>query len=382
MTIRLFDQDPQLRTFTATVLACEEKDGQYLVTLDRTAFFPEGGGQGADHGMLGGANVLDAHEHGGVIAHLTDAPLAVGETVTGCVDSLRRLTMSQQHSGEHMFSGLVCRLFGYDNVGFHIGSDAVTMDFNGPLTEEDVLRVERLVNEAIWEDKPIKAYVPPKDELEAMHYRSKKALTGDVRIVSIDGVDTCACCGTHLMTTGGVGQVKVIGLAKYKSGVRVSILCGVRALEYENMIQQQVKEIGKTLSVKLHETAQATQRLLAERDQLRYENEQLGMRLFEAEAKAEAGSAVRLVAADMLAASQLRKAAGLLAAGAKLAVVIAPREDGWNFAMSSQTEDVRPATRALCEAFGGKGGGPKDMTQGVLGRASAEEIREKLNALA
>ena len=267
-------------------------------------------------------------------------------------------------------------------MGFHIGSDAVTMDFNGPLTEEDVLRVERLVNEAIWEDKPIKAYVPPKDELEAMHYRSKKALTGDVRIVSIDGVDTCACCGTHLMTTGGVGQVKVIGLAKYKSGVRVSILCGVRALEYENMIQQQVKEIGKTLSVKLHETAQATQRLLAERDQLRYENEQLGMRLFEAEAKAEAGSAIRLVAADMLAASQLRKAAGLLAAGAKLAVVIAPREDGWNFAMSSQTEDVRPATRALCEAFGGKGGGPKDMTQGVLGRASAEEIREKLNALA
>lgn len=382
MTIRLFDQDPQLRTFTATVLACEEKDGQYLVTLDRTAFFPEGGGQGADHGTLGGANVLDAHEHGGVIAHLTDAPLAVGETVTGCVDSLRRLTMSQQHSGEHMFSGLVCRLFGYDNVGFHIGSDAVTMDFNGPLTEEDVLRVERLVNEAIWEDKPIKAYVPPKDELEAMHYRSKKALTGDVRIVSIDGVDTCACCGTHLMTTGGVGQVKVIGLAKYKSGVRVSILCGVRALEYENMIQQQVKEIGKTLSVKLHETAQATQRLLAERDQLRYENEQLGMRLFEAEVKAEAGSAIRLVAADMLAASQLRKAAGLLAAGAKLAVVIAPREDGWNFAMSSQTEDVRPATRALCEAFGGKGGGPKDMTQGVLGRASAEEIREKLNALA
>ena len=382
MTIRLFDMYPQLRTFTATVLACEEKNGQYLVTLDQTAFFPEGGGQGADHGTLGGAAVLDAHEHGGVITHLTDAPLAVGETVTGCVDSLRRLTMSQQHSGEHMFSGLVCRLFGYDNVGFHIGSDAVTMDFNGPLTEEDVLRVERLVNEAIWEDKPIKAYFPPKEELEAMHYRSKKALTGDVRIVTIDGIDTCACCGTHLPTTGCVGQVKVIGLMKYKSGVRVSILCGIRALEYENMIQQQVKEIGKTLSVKLHETAQAAEKLLAERDHLRYQNEQLGMRLFEAEAKAEAGNAVRLIAADMLAASQLRKAAGILAQGAKLAAVIAPREDGWNFAMSSETEDVRPVTRALCEAFGGKGGGPRDMTQGVLGSASVQAIREKLNTLA
>ena len=175
--------------------------------------------------------------------------------------------------------------------------------------------------------------------------------------------------------------MKVIGLMKYKSGVRVSILCGVRALEYENMIQQQVKEIGKTLSVKLHETAEAAAKLLAERDQLRYQNEQLGLRLFEAEAKAQMGSDVRLVVGDMLAASQLRKAAGWLAQGAKIAMVIAPREEGWNYAMSSQTEDVRPVTRALCEAFGGKGGGPKDMTQGVLGKASETEIREKLCAL-
>ena len=382
MTIRLFDQDPQLRTFTARVLACQEQDGQYLVTLDRTAFFPEGGGQGADHGTLGGANVLDAHEHDGVIAHLTDAPLPVGETVTGCVDSLRRLTMSQQHSGEHMFSGLVCRLFGYSNVGFHIGSDAVTMDFSGPLTEEDVLRVERLVNEAIWEDKPIQAYFPSKEELAALDYRSKKALTGDVRIVTIDGVDTCACCGTHVPTTGCVGQVKVTGLMKYKSGVRVSILCGIRALAYENMIQQQVKDVSRLLSVRLHEAAEATERLLAERDRLRFQNEQLGMRLFEAEAAGEMECAVRFVAADMLAASQLRKAAGMLARGAKIAMVAAPREDGWSFAISAEHEDVRPVTRALCEAFTGKGGGPRDMTQGVLGSADAQAIRDRLLALA
>ena len=375
MTIRLFDQNPQLREFTAQVLACEQKGDQYLITLDQTAFFPEGGGQGADHGTLGGVNVLDAHEHGGVIAHLTDAPLPVGETVTGCVDSARRLAMSQQHSGEHMFSGLVCRMFGYDNVGFHIGSDAVTMDFNGPLTEEDVLRVERLVNEAIWRNQPIKAYFPPKEELEALAYRSKKELTGDVRIVTIDGVDTCACCGTHMPYTGGVGQVKVIGLMKYKSGVRVSVLCGVRALEYENLIQRQVKDVAKALSVKLNEAAGAVERLIAERDQLRGQNEQLAMRLFEAEAAQEKARAVRMALGDMLPASQLRKAAGLLAQGAKLALVIAPREGGWNFAMSSEQEDVRGATRALCAAFGGKGGGPKDMTQGVLTGGTAEEIR-------
>lgn len=375
MTIRLFDQNPQLREFTAQVLACEQKGDQYLIMLDQTAFFPEGGGQGADHGTLGGVNVLDAHEHGGVIAHLTDAPLPVGETVTGCVDSARRLAMSQQHSGEHMFSGLVCRMFGYDNVGFHIGSDAVTMDFNGPLTEEDVLRVERLVNEAIWRNQPIKAYFPPKEELEALAYRSKKALTGDVRIVTIDGVDTCACCGTHMPYTGGVGQVKVIGLMKYKSGVRVSVLCGVRALEYENLIQRQVKDVAKALSVKLNEAAGAVERLIAERDQLRGQNEQLAMRLFEAEAAQEKARAVRMALGDMLPASQLRKAAGLLAQGARLALVIAPREGGWNFAMSSEQEDVRGVTRALCAAFGGKGGGPKDMTQGVLTGGTAAEIR-------
>ena len=211
-----------------------------------------------------------------------------------------------------------------------------------------------------------------------MTYRSKKAIDGDVRIVNIPGVDTCACCGTHVAQTGGVGQVKVIGLMKYKSGVRVSILCGRRALEYENMEQAQVREIGRLLSVKPGETAEATAKLYAERDALRLRTETLGMRLFEAEAERERGKRVRLVVADMLNAGQLRKAAGLLAEGAALALVLAPREDGWSFALSAQESDVRGATKALCARFGGKGGGPKDMTQGVLGKATPEEIREEM----
>ena len=379
MTIRLFDQDPELRAFTAQVIACEEKgEGCYAVELDRTAFFPEGGGQGADHGTLGGANVLDVHDSHGAITHLTDGALPVGATVEGRIDAVRRLDMTQQHSGEHIFSGLVHRLFGYDNVGFHIGSDAVTMDFNGMLTEEDVRRVEQLANEAVWANLPVQASVPPKDELAAMTYRSKKAIDGDVRIVNIPGVDTCACCGTHVAQTGGVGQVKVIGLMKYKSGVRVSILCGRRALEYENMEQAQVREIGRLLSVKPNETAEAAARLYAERDALRLRCETLGMRLFEAEAQREQGKRARLVVADMLNAGQLRRAAGLLAEGAALALVLAPREDGWSFALSAQETDVRGATKALCARFGGKGGGPKDMTQGVLGKASPEIIRQEL----
>ena len=378
MTIRLYDQDSMLLDFTATVTGCSEKKGQYVITLNQTAFFPEGGGQGADHGVLGGAKVLDCHEHGGEVEHTTDSPLEVGTVVEGHVDPVRRLDMMQQHSGEHIFSGLVCQLFGYDNVGFHIGSEAVTMDFNGALTEADVRRVEQLANEIVWKNVPVNTLLPGKEELEAMHYRSKKALEGTVRIVNIPGADTCACCGTHVKQTGSVGQIKVMGWQKYKSGVRVSILCGRRALAEESLLLEQAKNASVALSCKTQELGGAVERVMAERDQLRYQNEQLGLRIFEMMAAQEEKNAVRMVICDALPASAVRKAAGSLAAGAKLALVLVPREDGYSFAMSSDTEDVRPVTKALCQQFGGKGGGPKDMTQGVLTRGSGEEIRRIL----
>ena len=378
MTIRLYNQDSFLLDFSARVTGCEEKGGKYIVTLDRTAFFPEGGGQGADHGVFGGAQVIDCHEHGGEVEHTTDAPLEVGAQVEGHVDRVRRLDMMQQHSGEHIFSGLVCQLFGYDNVGFHIGSEAVTMDFSGPLTQEDIDRVEAMANGVIWKNVPVNTLLPTGEELAAMNYRSKKALEGEVRIVNIPGADTCACCGTHVKYTGSIGQIKVIGWQKYKAGVRVSILCGRRALEEENILMRQVRESSVALSCRQHETADAVARLLAERDQLKYKNEQLGLRVFDMLAEKEEANAVRVVACDVLAPGAVRKAAGKLAVGARMGLVLVPREDGWNFALSSETEDVRPATKALCQRFGGKGGGPKDMTQGVLSGGAAEEIRAAL----
>ena len=381
MTIRLYDQDAQLMTFTARVIACEEKKGQYAVTLDRTAFFPEGGGQGADHGLLGGVHVVDCHEVHGEVVHTTDGPLTPGSEVRGEVDAVRRLDMMQQHSGEHIFSGLVHSHFGYDNVGFHIGSDAVTMDFNGPLTDEDVRMIEREANAIIWKNIPVVTLLPSPDELKAMTYRSKKELEGTVRIVTIEGADTCACCGTHVRLTGSIGQIKVLSCQKYKSGVRVSILCGRRALEEETLQQEQLRRAAVALSAKQHEAGEAVERVLAERDHLRWQNEQLGLRIFDLMAQAEAERDVRVVACDALTPGALRKAAGKLCQGARLGLVLLAREDGWSFALSSQTEDVRPATRALCEAFGGKGGGPKDMTQGVLARGGAEEIRALLASI-
>ena len=381
MTIRLYNQDSALLEFDAVVTGCEEKNGQYLVTLDRTAFFPEGGGQGADHGVLGSVYVTDCHEVRGEVVHTTDAPLEPGSAVHGQVDAVRRLDMMQQHSGEHIFSGLVCSRFGYDNVGFHIGSDAVTMDFNGPLTEEEARRIEQLANEIVWQNVPVNTLLPSPEELAAMSYRSKKELSGEVRIVNIPGADTCACCGTHVKHTGSIGQIKVLGVQKYKSGVRVSILCGRRALEEENILLDQVRRSGVLLSSKQHDVAAAVERLIGERDQLRWQSEQLGMRLFDAMAAQEAGNAVRVVCCESLSPAQVRKAAGKLCEGARMGLVLIPREGGFSFALSSQTEDVRPATRALCEAFGGKGGGPKDMTQGVLASGTEEAIREKMNAL-
>ena len=381
MTIRLYQQNVDQLDFSAVVVSCEKKDGGYAVVLDQTAFFPEGGGQGADHGTLDDVRVLDAHEKQGEVEHLTSAPLEVGREVHGHVDGVRRLDMMQQHSGEHMFSGLVHGIFGYDNVGFHIGTEAVTMDFNGPLTEEDVHRVELLANQAIWRDQPIEVFIPSREELANIEYRSKKEIDGDVRIVRIEGVDTCACCGTHVHRTGSVGQIKVIGVQKYKSGVRVSILCGRRALEEENAVQDQAKRAGNALSVPTAELSGAVERLLGERDSLRAQNDALGMRIFALLAQNEMEKTVRVVACDALPAAQARKAAGMLADGAKAALVLIPREEGWSFAFSSATEDIRPATRALCETFGGRGGGPKDMTQGVLSGGKAEEVREKLESL-
>ena len=380
MTIRLYDQDSMLLDFTATVTGCMEKKGQYVVTLDQTAFFPEGGGQGADHGVLGGVHVLDCHEHGGEVEHTTDGPLEVGSMVEGHVDAVRRLDMMQQHSGEHIFSGLVCQLFGYDNVGFHIGSEAVTMDFSGPLTQADIDRVEKLANEIVWQNVPVNTLLPSKEELDAMHYRSKKALEGTVRIVNIPGADTCACCGTHVKQTGSIGQIKVLGWQKYKAGVRVSILCGRRALEMENLLLEQVRAGSVALSCKQHELSAAVERVMAERDQLRFKAEQLGLRIFDMMAAQEESNAVRMVVCDALPAGTAGKAAGKLCVGAKVGLVLVPREEGYSFALSSETEDVRPATKALCAAFGGKGGGPKDMTQGLLGCASVEAIRDALNA--
>ena len=228
-TEKLYEADAFTRRFTAAVLACEPVPGGWRAALDRTAFYPEGGGQPCDTGTLGGAAVTGVHASGGVIWHTLDAPLPVGGRVEGELNWARRRDHMEQHTGEHILSGTLHRLFGAENVGFHIGQPAVRMDMDRPLTSAQLAEAETAANAAVRADAPVRAWYPEPGELAGLAYRSKKELDGPVRLVDAGGADLCACCGTHLGRTGQVGLIKILSAQNYKGGVRLAVACGARA---------------------------------------------------------------------------------------------------------------------------------------------------------
>ena len=288
MTEKLYYLDSHLAVFEARVLSCEQTKTGFAVELDRTAFFPEGGGQLADMGALGAVRVLDVHEKGGRILHDTDGPLPVGTQVRGELDYEQRRRRMQNHSGEHIVSGLVHREYGYDNVGFHMGADCMTIDFSGELSEEQLRGIERAANEAVRRDLPIRAWFPDGETLAAMDYRSKLELTEDVRIVEIEGVDRCACCAPHVSRTGEVGLVKILDAERHRGGMRLSVVCGLDALEILDGYQTSVTELSRLLSAKREEIAGAVRRVLAEREALRIERDALAAELIRGIAAAQA----------------------------------------------------------------------------------------------
>ena len=265
---KLYYDSAYIKEFEAQVLSCQEGKKGWEITLSATAFYPEGGGQPADTGLLGNVRVTDVHEKDGQVVHYTDGPLPVGEMVRGVIDWDRRFQHMQEHSGEHLVSGLIHQRFGYDNVGFHMGTDEVTIDFNGVLEWEDLMAIEEKANGMIWENLEISAVYPEKDELDAMEYRSKKELTGAVRIVSIPGGDVCACCGTHVERTGEIGLVKFLSMIHYKGGVRISLLCGKRAVEDYERKRDQVQKISVLLSARPGEISRAVEKLKDEEAKL------------------------------------------------------------------------------------------------------------------
>lgn len=360
--------DPALSHFMAHVLSCvpNEKQG-YEVVLDETAFFPEGGGQPADTGLLGTAHVLDVQEKQGAVIHYTDAPLEVGDCVEGAVDWVRRFDHMQQHSGEHIVSGLAHKMYGVNNVGFHLGA-LVTADLDGELDAQQVAEIERRANEIIWADKPIVITYPSSEELEHIRYRSKKELTGEVRIVTIEGADVCACCGTHVASTGQIGLIRLTDAQRYKGGTRLTILCGGRAQEDYACKDMSLAHAGTLLSVKPHEVPSAVKRLLDEVSRLKQERAALRKRLFVQQALSypeQEGNL--LVFEEELSPDALPQYATLLRERCTgVAGVFAPDGKGaLRYVLASRTQDVRLFAKKMNAALSGRGGGSAELAQGT-----------------
>ena len=375
MTGKLCYNDPLCNTFTATILSCTQEKSGYAVTLDRTAFYPEGGGQPADHGVLGGASVTDTREKDGEILHFCDRPLPVGEAVEGEIDWSRRFDFMQQHSGEHIVSGILCGKFHCDNVGFHIGHDLVTIDFNARLTPEDVLEVERLANRYVWEDHPIDISFPSPDQLEALDYRSKKALTGQVRIVAWPGADCCACCGTHVRSSGQVGMIKLVSCQNFREGVRIELAAGGRALDWSNRISRQNTLVSQLLSAKPDATAAAVERLQKELYALHGRVSALEEEDFARKAAQYAGAGDVLLLEPPIYPEYLRKLCGAVKEGCGGCYAVFAREgESYQYAAGCPDRDLRPLCKELNAALNGRGGGKPAFVQGSV-QAGAEAIR-------
>lgn len=375
MTQRLYYDDVYIKDFTARIISCVESGGSYEVVLDRTAFFPEGGGQPADNGFIGGAKVFDVQEKGGEVVHYCSEECPVGAELECRIDYERRFDHMQQHTGEHIFSGFVHSVCGFDNVGFHMGKSSVTVDFNGVVSPDELRRIERLANEAIYKNICVETLLPTAQELENYTYRSKKELEGQVRLVRIEGVDLCACCGTHVARTGEVGMIKAVASAHYKSGVRITLLIGRRALADYGEKNSSVYAISNLLCAKTHEVAPAVERLREQLKTAQYEYSELKKRLFAIESE-NAGEGFELRFDPSGSAEDARIFADMLAEKASAAAVFSGSDgSGYKYAVVSRTEDVRPLGKKLNAALGGRGGGKPEMIQGSV-TACAAEIEE------
>ena len=384
MTEKLYEQDSHLFCFRARVLACEAQQDGWRILLDRSAFFPEGGGQRADTGRIGEARISDVHEREGLVWHSADRPLTPGTEVEGAIDAEQRLRRMQNHSGEHIVSGLVHKNFGYENVGFHMGKECMTLDFSGELSREQMLDIERQANEAVRKNIPVVTSFPSQEVLETLVYRSKLELTENVRIVEIEGVDRCACCAPHVCSTGEIGVIKVLSCERHRGGVRVELICGMDALDNFNARQKSATEISNMLSAKRAEIAEAVEHLIAERNSLKAslaaaETALIRMLAVSRPEKegndvlinpcGEMGISLSEIARRELVNLLMPKCSGLVA------VLQGNDEDGYQYIIGSTKLDLRKLTKEINAAISGRGGGKSEMITGRC-TAPAEEIRK------
>ncbi len=382
MTEKLYEQDAFLVKFEAKVLSCAKGKRGFDVILDRTAFYPEGGGQPYDTGRLeipgtlGKVKVLEVHNRDREIVHTCNHPLEPGTKITGVIDWDRRFDLMQQHSGEHIVSGLAHALWGCENVGFHLGADMVTIDLSLPLTEEQFATLEQTANWHIWRvNLPVNITYPSPEELEHIQYRSKKELTGQVRIVEFPGADCCACCGTHVTYPAQVGLVKLLSMQKFREGVRIELVCGGRAFRYLSQALEQNAQVSHLLSAKVFETGAAVERLLAENAALKSRLMSLEEERFQALARQYAGAGDVLLFEDGLSSNSLRRLcdAVLHTCGGRCACFSGDDSSGYKYAVGQQNGNLRDFVKELNKVLSGRGGGKPDFVQGSV-QATRTEI--------
>ena len=373
-TEKLYYKDSHCFEFTALVLDCRETARGPALILDRTAFFPEGGGQLADTGSLGAVKVLDVQEKAGEILHYCDGPLMPGERVEGRLDAEQRLVRMQNHSGEHVVSGLAHKLFGCENVGFHMGEDFVTIDFDRELSREQLMEIETLANRAVREDLPVSCTFPEPEVLKSLEYRSKLELTENVRIVEIPGVDRCACCAPHVERTGEIGLIKVLDWERHRGGLRLSLACGMLALRDYRVKQENISAISQALSSKRHETAAAVERLLQEQQKSKERIAALSLELarYMAEDREETEGNI-CVFDSVLDEVALRELVNLLMEKCRGIAAAFSGDDrrGYRYIMGSRELDMRSLAKELNSLIEGRGGGKARMIQGSASASAA-----------
>lgn len=376
-TQKLYYEDCHLRTAQAKVLECQATEKGWAVQLDRTVFYPEGGGQACDVGTLGNARVLAVREEGEKILHLCDGPLIPGQTVTATIDWQRRFDQMQQHAGEHIVSGIIHRRYGYHNVGFHVGADAVTIDFDGPIPMEALAEIEQEANAAIWQNLPIRCWYPSEAELPTVSYRTKKALDWPVRIVEIPGYDTCACCGVHVKYTGEIGLVKLLSCVKFHQGVRIEMVCGGRALDILSRVYEENRQVSQAFSAKILETGAAARKMNEMLAAEKFRATGLERQLFDRIAEDFADKGNILYIAPGLEPGSVRELADRIAqrCGGRAAVFSGSDDAGYSVCLVDKQADVKVFGQAMSAALGGRGGGKPGFFQGSV-RATQAQIKE------
>lgn len=366
MTEKLYDLNSYLKEFDATVISCNScPEGLYEVILDKTAFFPEEGGQTSDIGKIGFYNVLDVQLKEGRIIHYMKEPQPIGCKVHCEIDWNHRFSNMQMHSGEHIFSGIINKEYGFNNVGFHLSDNSATCDYDGKLTEDDIRRVELLTNRVIWENHSVRTYFPDKSELVSLNYRSKSGIEGDVRIVEISDVDVCACCAPHVANTSEIGIFKVVSFEAYKGGIRVNFLCGLRAFEDYRRLTDMEVGLSRRLNIKRSEISDTVDKMQSSIIELQYSN--VALRRIQVGSICESvdKGVVFLQERD---ADLLRFSIGELKSRFYgLCISFAGSdESGYRFLAEFDGEDLTPFFEKLKASFEVRGGGRNGSIQGSI----------------